>query len=210
MKEIPEHWKNFYLKLEDRGWIDENGDPIKQTPKFDDHKISKINIPEEEYLEIMNLLLDLSIQDNNPQIAEAYFELIRRGQHITKTSMWTEKARQLYNIGMNKNQNPTNISYEQSDSLQERIKCDVSGINPNPIPMEKDDYDRLIHLFGALIVNDKIDPKDIHSKIGHKNFVELFLNLQDRATRFNEYEPDNELSEITTKIKEMKSEEIQR
>ena len=42
------------------------------------------------------------------------------------------------------------------------------------------------------------------------NFVELFLNLQDRATRFNEYEPDNELSEITTKIKEMKSEEIQR
>ena len=83
MREIPEHWRHYYEKLIDRGWIDPDTfePPVNISGEL--KSIPALPIDSVSLEQLRNLLLDLGIKDNNAIIAALYFDLGRRSKEVS-------------------------------------------------------------------------------------------------------------------------------
>ena len=177
---IPEHWRNYYEKLIDRGWIDP--DTLKTIPSHKE-KISQISllpIDDESLIKLRDLLLDLGIKDDNIIITELYFELGRRSKNIS--FYHNEEAETLFNRGILKS-NAT--------------KDDWNNIN-KPLPIDEDKYIDIALLLGRLAIDDK-EKDEIYGMI----IPSSFLYLQNRARNGNGYKLNNDIDKIENTISVM-------
>ena len=192
MEEIPEHWRHYYEKLEDRGWYNLDTHKPVENPfgiKFDYYEPSKLQIEGDSLERLRVLLLDLGINDNNILLARLYWELSRR----TNSSSFYDKLKgeKLFNIAA------TSISPENLSA----ILSDVS----KELPIEESEYIELAKILGTIIIRDNNNSRLDEYSRGKLIFsVKTFLYLQRRAKTGNGYElNDDELKNIEDAISQI-------
>ena len=183
--EIPNHWRHYYEKQIDRGWIDPDTlEPVvERSGKF--KEIPELPIDFEALKKLRDLLLDLGIRDNNAIIADLYFELGRRSK---KLSFYIGGAKDLFEIGT-KNRNTAKTNME---SFNEQL------------PIVEDEYINLASLLGKLTIADSDDKNKDESEKQYSMKIPLtFLYLQKRARIGSGFKLNDAIDAIENSITEM-------
>ena len=204
--DLPEHWKRYYRKFEERGWFNtETGEWI-QEKKAEFNKVSALPITIEDYTNLSTNLLKLGIKDRNPQISEVYFELQRRA--VWGNSYYIEQSKEdegtLWDIGMEQHSRASEVSNNKQGSFDERVKVDLPDpvFTRNRLPIEQTEYNQMIKILGNLAINDNVvdENKDRYDKRQSLLFAKLFLNLQARVRKTSQFKTDDELSKIEMNV----------
>ena len=186
VSEIPEHWRNYYEKLIDRGWIDP--DTLKPVENFNGKfkEIPELPIDLESLKKLRDLLLDLGIKDNNAIIAWLYFELGRRSQ---KLSFYVgEEAKHLFDLGT---------------KSMNAVKTDIESFN-EALPISEEEYINLATILGRLAIIDTANEnKDESEKKYSMKIPMAFLYLQGRARIGSGFKLNDNIDAIENNITEI-------
>ena len=184
MTEIPEHWRHYYEKLIDRGWIDP--DTLKPIVNVSGEvkSIPTLPIDSVSLEQLRKLLLDLGIKDNNAIIARLYFELGRRSREVP-FYVDDDDARHLFDLGTKNGK---------------EAKKDFANVS-DPLPVSENDYAQMALLLGQLAINDSDDKnKDETEKKYSEIIPRTFLYLQRRARECNGFKLNAEIDAIESDI----------
>ena len=183
MTEIPEHWRHYYEKLIDRGWVDPDTfkPPVNISGKVE--PIPTLPIDSVSLEQLRKLLLDLGIKDNNAIIARLYFELGRRSKDVN--FYVGDEARHLFDLGTKNG---------------EKTKKDIDDAS-EPLPVGEADYVKTALLLGKLAINDSDDKnKDEIEKKYSEIIPRTFLYLQRRSREGNGFKLNDEIDMIENSV----------
>ena len=186
MTEIPEHWRHYYEKLIDRGWLDPKTLKSPVNVSGEVKPIPALPIDSVSLEQLRNLLLDLGIKDNNAIIAHLYFELGRRAKDVN--FYVGDDARHLFDLGT------------KNSSM---AKTDLANIS-EPLPVSETDYVKTALLLGKLAINDSDDKNKDEIERNYREIIpRTFLYLQRRAREGSGFKLNDEIDAIENGIVEI-------